>query len=71
VGGPAASLGSCIASAIWDGGGSLFVAGDATTIGGTSHGGALRKVDPATGGYLWQTGLPCAVMGTPSLNGAG
>jgi outer membrane protein assembly factor BamB len=72
LGAPAASLGSCIASAIWGGGsGSLFVAGDATTIGGTSYGGSLRKVNPATGGYIWQTGLPCAVMGTPSLDGAG
>jgi polyvinyl alcohol dehydrogenase (cytochrome) len=72
IGAPAASLGSCIASAVWDGSsGSLFVSGDGTTIGTTSYGGSVGKVDPATGAYLWQTGLSCAVMGTPSLDAAG
>lgn len=51
--------------------GTLYLSGNATTIGGTSYGGSIRRVSPATGGYLWQTGLPCAVMGTPVLDGAG
>jgi outer membrane protein assembly factor BamB len=71
IGAPA-SGGSCIASAVWDGpSGTLYIGGNATTIGGTSYGGSIRQVNPATGGYLWQTGLPCAVMGTPSLDSAG
>ncbi len=45
--------------------------GNPTTIGGTSYGGSVRQVNPATGAYIWQTGLPCAVMGTPSLDSAG
>jgi outer membrane protein assembly factor BamB len=72
VGAPASSAGSCLASAIWNGSsGALYIAGDATAIGGTSYGGSIGQVNPATGSYLWQTGLPCAVMGTPSLDSAG
>ncbi len=41
------------------------------TIGGTGFGGSVGQVNPATGGFRWHTGLPCAVMGTPSLDGAG
>ncbi len=71
IGAPAASLSSCLASAVWNGpAGALYVGGDATTIGATSYGGSVRQVSPATGSYLWQTGLPCAVMGTPSLDSA-
>jgi outer membrane protein assembly factor BamB len=72
IGAPAGSLSSCIASAIWDGQtGQLFVSGDATTINATSYGGSIRLVDPTTGSYIWQTGLPCSVMGTPSLDSSG
>jgi outer membrane protein assembly factor BamB len=72
VAAPAGSHASCLASAVWDGRtGALYLGSDPTTIGGTSYGGSLRQVNPATGGYLWQTGLPCAVMGTPSLDSAG
>jgi outer membrane protein assembly factor BamB len=61
-----------IASSVWDGQtGQLFIAGDATTIGSTSFAGSIREVDPATGAYLWQTGLPCSDAGTPSLDSAG
>ena len=31
----------------------------------------MRQVDPRNGNRLWQTGLPCPVMGTPSLDSAG
>ena len=72
IGVPAGSLSSCIASAIWDGAsGALYIGGDGTTIGATSYGGSIRQVNPATGAFIWQTGLPCAVMGTPTLDGAG
>ena len=47
------------------------MAGDATTIGSTSFGGSVREVDPATGAFGWQTGLPCSEVGTPSVDGAG
>ncbi len=72
IGVPAGSLSSCIARAIWDGAsGALYIGGDGTTIGATSYGGSIRQVNPATGAFIWQTGLPCAVMGTPTLDGAG
>lgn len=72
IGAPAAAVSSCIASAVWDGHtGQLFIGGDGTKINGTSYGGSVRQVSPSTGSYTWQTGLPCAVMGTPSLDGAG
>ena len=72
IGAPAHSDDSCLASSIWNGkAGALYIGGDPTTIGGTSYGGSVRRVNPATGAYIWQTGLPCAVMGTPSLDSAG
>jgi polyvinyl alcohol dehydrogenase (cytochrome) len=61
---------SCLAGAVWDGS-RLFVAGNQTTIGGTTYFGSVRRLNPATGAPVWQTGLPGAVMGTPSLNGSG
>jgi polyvinyl alcohol dehydrogenase (cytochrome) len=72
VGAPAGGGFSCIASAVWDGpSGALYIGGNPTTIGGTSYNGSIGQVDPATGAYIWHTGLPCAVMGTPSLDSAG
>jgi outer membrane protein assembly factor BamB len=68
----AGTLSSCLASAVWDGpAGTLYLGGDGATIGGTSFGGSVRQVNPDTGTFIWQTGLPCAVMGTPTLDGAG
>ena len=72
IGAPAHGDNSCLASSIWNGqAGALYIGGDPTTIGGISYGGSVRQVNPATGAYIWQTGLPCAVMGTPSLDSAG
>ena len=66
------STGSCIASAVWnEHTGALYLGGTSTTVGGTSFGGSIRQVNPATGAYIWQTGLPCSVMGTPTLDSAG
>ena len=72
IGAPAHADDSCLASSVWNGqAGALYIGGDPTTIGGTSYGGSVRRVNPATGANIWQTGLPCAVMGTPSLDSAG
>jgi outer membrane protein assembly factor BamB len=69
---PAGSIGSCFASADWDVvTGGLYLSAGATTIGTTSYGGSIDQVNPATGGYIWQTGLPCTVVGTPTLDSAG
>jgi len=73
LGVPGGARGACLSSAVWNGpgGGTLYLSGNGTTIGGTSFGGSVGQVNPATGAFLWHTGLPCAVMGTPSLDSAG
>jgi outer membrane protein assembly factor BamB len=76
-GGPVANLraagaGECIASAVWDApAAALYLSSNTTTIDGTSHPGSIRQASPVTGAFTWQTGLPCAVEGTPSLDSAG
>jgi polyvinyl alcohol dehydrogenase (cytochrome) len=72
LGAAAGGLSMCIASAVWKGQpGALYAAANATTIGGTRFGGSVRQIDPGTGAYIWQRGLPCAVLGTPSLDAGG
>ena len=72
IGAPTPTSGACLASSVWDGPtDDLYIGGNPTTIGGTSYGGSVREVDPATGAFTWQTGLPCAVIGTPTLDSAG
>jgi outer membrane protein assembly factor BamB len=44
---------------------------DPTAINGIAYRGSVRRVDPATGDFLWQTGLPNSVLGAPSMNGGG
>ena len=65
-----AKVGPCFASAIYDGS-ALYQAGNTTVLNGVSYRGSLSKINPATGAFLWRTGLPGSVFGTPSLNGAG
>ncbi len=60
----------CLAGAIYDGT-RLFLAGNATKIGGVDYQGSIRRVDPATGHTVWEQGLTADVLGTPSENGAG
>jgi polyvinyl alcohol dehydrogenase (cytochrome) len=60
----------CSAAAVWDGT-VLYFAGNATTIGGVSYGGSIRGINPSTGAFVWQRGLPNAVLGTPTLSGGG
>jgi polyvinyl alcohol dehydrogenase (cytochrome) len=45
-----------IASAAWDGT-RLYVAAGGTTINGTSYYGNISALDPATGAFLWRTGV--------------
>ena len=73
LGAPAGPNGLCVGSATWDSvTNQLFLpGGTATTIGGTSFGGSISSVDPATGAYLWRTGLPCGAVGSPSADSAG
>jgi len=72
LGVPGGARGACLSSAIWNGpAGTLYLSGDGTTIGGKSVGGSVGQVNPSTGAFLWHTGLPCAVMGTPTLDSAG
>jgi outer membrane protein assembly factor BamB len=69
---PAGPRGACLSSAVWNGpAGTLYLSGDATTVGGTSAGGSIAQANPSSGAFIWQTGLPCAVMGTPTLDSAG
>ena len=60
----------CVASSAYDGS-SLYVGAAATVISGQNFAGSVRRLDPATGAVLWQTGLPNPVIGTPTLDGAG
>ena len=46
-----------IASVAWDGA-RLYVAAGGATLNGTSYYGNISALDPATGAFLWQTGVP-------------
>jgi polyvinyl alcohol dehydrogenase (cytochrome) len=54
---------ACVAGGVWDGT-RLFVGGNATMINGTAFGGSVRRLDPATGTPLWQTGLGANPLGS-------
>jgi outer membrane protein assembly factor BamB len=69
VSAPASGSLQCIAAAAYNGS-DLFVAGNAATIGGTAFDGVVQELTP-TGSLVWQTGLPNAVEGSASLDGAG
>jgi outer membrane protein assembly factor BamB len=72
IGGPAGGGNSCLAAGVWDAANAhLFIAGNRTTIAGTSYLGSVRQVNPATGAFVWERGLPGVVLGTPALNGSG
>jgi len=63
---------ACLAAAVFDHTrGRLFVAGTQTTIGGKPAAGSVRRLDPATGRVLWSRALKAAVLGSPTLDGAG
>jgi hypothetical protein len=75
VGVPASMTGPvnwCNSSSVWDAAaGMMYIGANNTTIGGVKYGGSISEVNPATGSYVWHTGLSCAVEGTPSLDSAG
>jgi len=62
----------CISSAINDTQRShLIIAANSTTIGGVKYLGSVRALNAADGTVVWQHGLPCVVLGSPSMNGRG
>lgn len=63
--------GECVAAAVWDGTRLIEGGGDTTTINGTTYQGSVRSLNPATGTPVWQTGLPGAVLGSPTEDGSG
>jgi outer membrane protein assembly factor BamB len=73
IGAPASQqlgFGRCIASAAYDGQ-HLYIGADQVRVHGQTYDGSLTELNPATGRRIWVTGLPNAVLGTPSLDGAG
>jgi outer membrane protein assembly factor BamB len=62
--------GSCLATPAYNGK-DLFIGGDGTTIGATSYYGSVQERVPSTGALVWETGLPAAVVGSPTLDGGG
>jgi len=63
--------GMCLASAVWNAQASaLYLAGNATSIGGHTYDGSVREVSAGTGATKWATRLSCGVLGTPALDAA-
>jgi outer membrane protein assembly factor BamB len=62
--------GECDAAPVYDGT-HLYLASNGTMIKGTAYDGSVRMVDPADGTIAWQTGLTGAIIGSPTLDGAG
>ena len=67
------NFGICTAAAAWDSTHKrLFVGSNQTVINSQTFSGAVRALEPATGGVIWETGVTAGpVMGSPTLNGAG
>jgi outer membrane protein assembly factor BamB len=60
---------SCITSPAYDATRQLLiVAANGTTIGATAFAGAVRALNPDTGAVVWEQGLPCSAMGSPTLD---
>jgi outer membrane protein assembly factor BamB len=68
--GPGVVPAQCAAGAVFDGT-YLYIGGPRTTIHGKTYHGSIRRLSRLTGKFLWQTGLPNGVIGTPSMNGGG
>ncbi len=69
ISGPANANTECIAAPAWNGK-HLFFATPATTIGGVNYVGSIQERDP-DGHLIWITGLPNAIDGSPTMDGAG
>lgn len=63
--------GVCTSATIWDGQHLIVGAGNGATIAGVNYQGAAVALDPATGDIQWETGLPGAIMGSPTEDGGG
>ena len=61
----------CDSSAVYDGSQLIIGGGAAATINGTTYPGSVQSLDPATGAFNWQTGLPAGIVGTPTEGGGG
>ncbi len=70
VTGPPGPVTRCIAAAAYNGK-HLFVAGPSVIIGGVAYRGSIQERNPANGDLVWETGLPNAVIGSPSMDGGG
>jgi hypothetical protein len=66
------SSGECISAAVWDGH-QLIIGDQNSTVDGVHWNGSIRALSPNATGHrvIWEFGLPCAVLGTPTENGAG
>jgi polyvinyl alcohol dehydrogenase (cytochrome) len=62
--------GQCDAAALSDGS-HLYLPSNGTIINGKAYEGSVRKVNPATGAVIWQTGVSGPVIGTPGMDGGG
>jgi outer membrane protein assembly factor BamB len=69
VSGPAGGNEECIAAPVWNGR-DLFLATPAATVGTVSAEGTVQE-RTASGTLVWASGLPNAVDGSPSMDGAG
>jgi outer membrane protein assembly factor BamB len=69
IGTPTTNGTPCLGSAAVDGT-SLYVAAGPTTIASQPVAGAVRALDPATGALRWERPLPCAAIGTPTVDTA-
>jgi outer membrane protein assembly factor BamB len=73
IGAPASKqlgFGRCVAATAYDGR-HLYIGADRVHVNGQTYEGSITELNPATGRRIWVTGLPNAVLGTPSLDGAG
>ncbi len=66
----ALGAGACLATPAYNGK-DLFFGGVATTVNGTPVSGSVQERVAATGQLIWSTGLPNAVIGSPTLDGGG
>ena len=62
---------ACLATAGWNGA-DLFITTNSSNISGVTYPAVARELDPATGRYLWQSGLSDGpVLGNTAIDGAG
>jgi outer membrane protein assembly factor BamB len=60
----------CVAAAVYNGT-YLYFGGPGVTIGGKAYLGSVQERNPSDGRLRWETGLPNAVIGSPTMDGGG